>query len=153
MADDSSRRALQNAFSLIYGLALPSPIYAQHAFSEKLRRENRDLPKVHTIVKNRLTQYMGAASAYSAVLSTIDSHVADLLRDHPGLFAFNSVAETFCEMRDFGTTGVVAFACGMSFEDLEPKRHTISGKRVRVKEDYRIDAINAINLLRDRIDL
>ena len=28
MADDSSRRAVQNALSLVYGLRLPSPIYA-----------------------------------------------------------------------------------------------------------------------------
>jgi len=33
MADDSSRRAIQNAFSLIYGLKLPSEIYAQYAFA------------------------------------------------------------------------------------------------------------------------
>ena len=36
MADDSSRRAIQNAFSLIYGLKLPSEIYSKYAFAEKL---------------------------------------------------------------------------------------------------------------------
>ena len=33
MADDSSRRAIQNAFSLVYGLKLPSDIYAKYAFA------------------------------------------------------------------------------------------------------------------------
>lgn len=33
MADDSSRRAIQNAFSLIYGLKLPSEIYSKYAFA------------------------------------------------------------------------------------------------------------------------
>ena len=37
MADDSSRRAIQNAFSLIYGLKLPSEIYSKYAFAEKLK--------------------------------------------------------------------------------------------------------------------
>jgi cellulose biosynthesis protein BcsQ len=151
MADDSSRRALQNAFSLVYGLALPSPIYAQHAFSEKLSRGGRSLPRVHTIVKNRLTQYMGPASAYSAVLSSIDKHVEGLLRDHPELFDFDSVDDAFCEMRDFGTTGVVAFAKGISFEDLGAGRHSISGRRVQVKEEYKDDAVKAVNFLCGRI--
>ncbi len=69
MADDSSRRAVQNALSLVYGLSLPSPIYATYAFSTKLEAEKRKLPQVHMIVKNRLTQYMGPASAYFAVPS------------------------------------------------------------------------------------
>ena len=37
MADDSSRRAIQNAFSLVYGLKLPSEIYSKYAFAEKLK--------------------------------------------------------------------------------------------------------------------
>ena len=37
MADDSSRRAIQNAFSLVYGLKLPSDIYATYAFATRLR--------------------------------------------------------------------------------------------------------------------
>ncbi|MEL4379146.1 ParA family protein [Shewanella algae] len=151
MADDSSRRALQNAFSLIYGLHLPSPIYAQHSFSEKLTREGRTLPKVHTVVKNRLTQYMGPASAYSAVLATIDSQVEALLVSNPEYFAFNNVEDGVSEMRDFGTTGVVAFARGMSFIDLTAGRHNISGRRVQVKEEYRINSVTAISQLVARI--
>ena len=53
MADDSSRRAIQNAFSLIYGLKLPSEIYTKYAFAQKLKDEGRQLPKVHMILKNR----------------------------------------------------------------------------------------------------
>jgi cellulose biosynthesis protein BcsQ len=51
MADDSSRRAVQNALSLVYGLSLPSPIYATYAFNTKLARANRPLPQVHLIAK------------------------------------------------------------------------------------------------------
>lgn len=36
MADDSSRRAIQNAFSLMFGLKLPSEIYAAYMFASKL---------------------------------------------------------------------------------------------------------------------
>lgn len=73
MADDSSRRAIQNVFSLVYGLKLPSEIYSKYAFAEKLKEVDMPLPKVYMILKNRLTQYMGAASAYATVLQEIDN--------------------------------------------------------------------------------
>ena len=151
MADDSSRRALQNAFSLIYGLHLPSPIYSQHSFASKLKAEKRDLPKVHLIVKNRLTQYMGPASAYSAVLASIDTQLQSLLDNNPDIFTFNSIKKGILDMRDFGTTGVVAFSKGQSFSDLSAGRHNISGRRVQVKEDYRKDAVKAVRRLAKRL--
>jgi cellulose biosynthesis protein BcsQ len=83
MADDSSRRAVQNALSLVYGLSLPSPIYATYAFSTKLEAAGRKLPQVHLIVKNRLTQYMGPASAYYAVLQAVDNDLKTLLKSNP----------------------------------------------------------------------
>lgn len=93
MADDSSRRAVQNAFSLVYGLKLPSPIYAEYAFATRLGEAGAELPKVHAIAKNRLTQYMGPASAYGAVLKSIDQDVQGLLRSHPEHFTFTSMKE------------------------------------------------------------
>ena len=147
MADDSSRRALQNAFSLIYGLHLPSPIYSKHSFASKLKLENRSLPKVHLIIKNRLTQYMGPASAYSAVLASIDTQIKDLLSNHSDIFTFSKAKKGIVDIRDFGTTGVVAFSKGQSFSKLNQGRHNISGRRVQVKEEYRIEAEKAINFL------
>lgn len=147
MADDSSRRALQNVFSLVYGFHLPSPIYAQHSFSSKLIEAKRKLPNVRLIVKNRLTQYMGPASAYDAVLQSIDKQLEDLLRDRPDIFDCSNVKECVVDMRDFGTTGVVAFARGQSFDSLQSGRHNISGRRVQVKDAYRIDAVKAVNRL------
>lgn len=147
MADDSSRRALQNAFSLVYGLHLPSQIYAQHSFASKLTAGNRSLPKVHLIIKNRLTQYMGPASAYSAVLSTIDTQLGELLGANPEIFNFNNIQDGILEIRDFQTTGVVAFAMGQSFNRLTSGRHDICGRRVRVKDDYREQSVTAISNL------
>jgi cellulose biosynthesis protein BcsQ len=58
MADDSSRRAVQNVFSLVYGIKLPSEIYTKFAFAHKLKEKERVLPKIKLILKNRITQYM-----------------------------------------------------------------------------------------------
>ena len=145
MADDSSRRAIQNAFSLIYGLKLPSDIYASYAFATKLHQANRPLPKVHLLVKNRLTQYMGPASAYEAVLQQIRHDVQSLINENPNIFTTNNIQECFVDIRDFQTAGVVAFARGLPFSKLSSGKQTVNGHRVQVKEEYRQNCIEAID--------
>jgi cellulose biosynthesis protein BcsQ len=147
MADDSSRRAIQNAFSLIYGLKLPSEIYASYAFATKLNQASRPLPKVHLIAKNRITQYMGSASAYAAVLNSIQTDIQTLLKTNPEIFTFQTIAKGFVEIRDFQTTGVVAFAKGLPFSQLPVGKQTINGHRVQVKQDYLTNSINSMNTL------
>ncbi len=147
MADDSSRRAVQNALSLVFGLRLPSPIYATYAFHTKLLAAGRTLPKVHLIVKNRITQYMGPASAYRAVLSEIDRNIESLLQSSPDHFSFNVAREGTVEIRDFQTTGVVAHAKGCPIFRLRAGKQEIGGHRVDVKEDYRVNCQDAIDHL------
>jgi cellulose biosynthesis protein BcsQ len=151
MADDSSRRAVQNALSLIYGLRLPSEIYTTYAFNTKLEKANRTLPKVHLIAKNRITQYMGPASAYAAVLSEIEAEIAFLCKSHPKLFTFKNISDGTCEIRDFQTTGVVAFAKGAPFSRLSAGKQDIGGHRVQVKEEYRRDCLKHITELAGKL--
>lgn len=147
MADDSSRRAIQNAFSLVFGLKLPSEIYSAYAFATKLKEAGRPLPKVHLIVKNRITQYMGAASAYAAVLHEIEMDVEKLIKSNPEIFSFDKIAKGFVEIRDFQTTGVVAFAKGLPFSHVQTGKQTINGHRVQVKDEYLANAKKAIKAL------
>lgn len=144
MADDSSRRAIQNAFSLIYGLKLPSEIYSKYAFAEKLKEVNAPLPKIYMVLKNRLTQYMGAASAYAVVLSAIDKDILSLMETHSSIFSFLSLKEGIIDIRDFQTTGVVSVARGCPFHILKAGRLDLMGKRVAVKEDYGQNCIDDI---------
>jgi len=144
MADDSSRRAIQNAFSLIYGLKLPSEIYTRYAFAEKLKEAKRPLPKVHMIMKNRITQYMGPASAYATVLAAIDNDVKKLLENHPHIFSFATIDEGVINIRDFQTTGVVAHARGCPLYFLNSGRLDVLGQRVSVKEEYRQNCVQNI---------
>lgn len=147
MADDSSRRAIQNAFSLIFGLKLPSEIYASYAFATKLKNASRSLPKVHLIAKNRITQYMGSASAYAAVLAAIQNEIQTLLKTHPEIFSFNSIETGFVDIRDFQTTGVVAFAKGLPFSKLQAGKQTVNGHRVQVKQEYLTNSIDSMETL------
>lgn len=144
MADDSSRRAIQNAFSLIYGLKLPSDIYLAYAFATKLRNAERTLPKVHLIVKNRLPQYIGPWSAYASVLRSIDRDVEQLLSTNPEIFDFTTTAAGMVNIRDFQTTGVVAFARGCPFYELRSGRLEVEGQRIQVNEPYRLACVAAV---------
>jgi cellulose biosynthesis protein BcsQ len=147
MADDSSRRAIQNAFSLIFGLKLPSDIYSSYAFATRLRDAGRGLPQVHIIAKNRLTQYMGPSSAYAAVLRSIDVDVSRLLRSNPEIFTFKKIGGGMVAIRDFQTTGVVAFARGCPFYELASGRRDVMGQRIQVDEKQRQLAVDAIEQL------
>lgn len=151
MADDSSRRAIQNAFSLIYGLRLPSPVYATYAFSTRLLEANRELPKVHIIAKNRLTQYMGPASAYSAVLKSIDTDVEALMGSQREMFSVGTAGEAIVDIRDFQTAGVVAHARGCPFYAQSPGRIDILGRRIQVNRDSLDNCVDAIDELVDEL--
>lgn len=147
MADDSSRRAIQNAFSLIYGLKLPSDIYSKYAFATKLTDARRTLPKVHLIARNRITQYMGEASAYAAVLESIDEDIQELVKSNPSIFTFRTTSGGVVSIRDFQTTGVVAFARGCPFYSMPTGRLDIGGLRVRVDPGYKQHCIDAVDSL------
>lgn len=144
MADDSSRRALRNIFSLVYGLNLPSTIYSQYAFNTKLSAANKPLPKIHLVVKNRLTQYMGPASAYASVLNSIDSDLNSILATNPQHFTFNNLSDGIVDVRDFQTTGVVAFAEATPFSKLRVGAHDIFGNNTQVNRPYLDNCIDAI---------
>jgi cellulose biosynthesis protein BcsQ len=151
MADDSSRRAIQNAFSLIYGLKLPSEIYSAYAFARKLQEAGRPLPKVHVIAKNRITQYMGEASAYAAVLEKIEEDVKALVKSNADMFTFKTVKSGMVSIRDFQTTGVVAFARGCPFYSMPTGRLDVGGLRIRVDPSYLKNCVDAIDTLVDKL--
>jgi len=145
MADDSSRRALNNIFSLVYGLNLPAPIYNQYAFNTKIMTAGKQLPKIHLVVKNRLTQYMGPASAYASVLTSIDNDLNAILLANPQHFTFGNITNGLVDVRDFQTTGVVAFAKASPFSRLNAGNHNIFGNNTQVQQEYLTNCINAIN--------
>lgn len=144
MADDSSRRALQNVFSLVYGIRMPSEIYQEHSFSTKMKNAGRVLPKIHLIIKNRLTQYMLVASAYHSVLSSIDAEVNKVMENNSGLFTFQNTSDGIKEVRDFQTTGVVAFAEAKPFTRVKSGKHRIFERETNIRADYLENCIEAM---------
>ncbi len=152
MADDSSRRAVQNAFSLIHGLMLPSPIYADHNFASRLKDEGRSLPTTKLVVRNRITQYMGEASGYAAVLRSIEDDLETLIGIQPEIFEFSSVEDGMVSVRDFGTTGVVASARGCPIGRLTSGKKDIRGREVTINDEQLLKAVVAVTKLVDLLD-
>lgn len=133
-ADDSSRRGIQNAMSLIFGIKLPSEIYAQHNFHTRMKSGGLPLPKIHLIVKNRLTQYIRTAKGYAAVLDGITSDIKEILKDNPDFFTFDKARDGTFEVKDFQTAGVVAFARGTPFVSLKSGTLSVANQRVQVNK-------------------
>ncbi|MFD1787591.1 ParA family protein [Sphingomonas floccifaciens] len=134
-ADDSSRRGIQNAMSLIFGIKLPSEIYAQHNFHTRMTDGKLPLPKIHLIVKNRLTQYIKVAKGYAAVLDGISNDVKSILSSYPAFFTFSKVKDGIKEIKDFQTSGVVAFARGAPFVSMVSGTLSVASQRVKVNKD------------------
>ena len=134
-ADDSSRRGIQNALSLIFGIRLPSDIYAQHNFHTRMLNGKIPLPKIHLIAKNRLTQYVRVAKGYAAVLDGITSDIGEIIKTYPDFFTFQEVEDGLVDIKDFQTAGVVAFARGTPFVSLHSGTLSVASQRVQVNRD------------------
>lgn len=134
-ADDSSRRGIQNALSLIYGMKLPSEIYAQHNFHTRMSSAKMKLPKIHLIAKNRLTQYVRTAKGYAAVLDGIRNDLNAVHKSNPDFFTFKKTSDGMLEIRDFQTAGVVAFARGTPFSTMKAGTLSVATQRVQVNKD------------------
>lgn len=145
MADDSSRRALRNIFTLVHGLQLPASIYDQSSFSRRLKTAGRNIPQVHLVIKNRITQFMGPASAYKIVLESIDEDLKNVMAASPLTFTFTNITNGVCEVRDFHTTGTISFALGRPFYHLNAGRHFIRDGETQAKQEYLDDCRNVIN--------
>jgi hypothetical protein len=94
---------------------------------------------------------MGSASAYAAVLAAIQADIESLLKTNPDIFSFASAKAGFVEIRDFQTTGVVAFAKGLPFSKLQAGKQSINGHRVQVKQEYLTNSIQSMESLVDHL--
>ena len=90
---------------------------------------------------------MGPASAYAAVLKSIEKDIAALVEVHPKLFTVKSLAEGVVSIRDFQTTGVVAFAKGCPFYSMPTGKLDIGGRRVQVNATNKDNCVEAIDRL------
>jgi hypothetical protein len=85
------------------------------------------------------------------VLDSIDDDVISLLKSNPSLFTFKKCKDGVVEVRDFQTTGVVAFARGAPFYCMPTGKLDIGGHRVGVKRLHRIHRWACSNALAEPV--
>lgn len=135
-ADDSSRRAIENVVALLHGIGDPSTAaYSKISFGQRSNQEGLNIPKLHTFVNNRVTQYRGSASnAFRAVSKTIKATMAQIHDKHRNIFANPSEdpSESFIEVPDYHSACIVAANTGTPLHKLTAGPKYIVGERIQI---------------------
>ncbi len=141
-ADSSSVRALHNVLALVYGIN-PNANNLNYSFYTKVvNSPNIQLPRINSIVRNRLTQYMRRpASAYRAVLDSLSTLSNSLRQQYGNYFCPNF---NIIDIRDFNTVGQIAYAEAKRFADINAGRHIIGGRPIQANQQYISDCHNTI---------
>lgn len=74
-----------------------------------------------------------------------------MLKSHPEKFTFSEFDEGIVHIRDFQTTGVVAYARGCPFYDLPSGRARRHGQRIQGNEPYRVQCVAAVEDLVEKL--
>lgn len=138
-ADDSSRRAIENLFSLVYGIGdEKTSMYSRISFSSKARSEGVNIPKVHTFVNNRVTQYEGKPSAaFRAASTRVKETVNRIFNKNKSLFDSYAISHDtdFLEIPDYHSASIVSTLTGMPVHRLRPGPREINGERIQLNKD------------------
>ncbi len=140
-ADDSSRVAANAMFILLHGQNPPHPIYGSWTYAVRSQQHAIEIPKIHVIIGNRLTQYEGAAAAFSALSDATADALFAAFTSHPTFFSeppqpIGSVGEFRDQysvpLRDFNTAGVVSAHLGKPLSAMSQGYYPVHGTEVKV---------------------
>ena len=143
-ADDSSRVATNALFILLHGQTPPHPIYGAWTYASNATKYNLSIPQIHAVVGNRLTQHLGAATAFSALSDATANTLYQAYQANPVRFTHRKyLASTLEEfrssftvaLRDFNTAGVVSAHLGLPLSRLTGGHYYIHGDRVQINND------------------
>jgi hypothetical protein len=155
-ADDSSRVAANALFILLHGQHPPHPIYGAWTFAVRAASFGMVVPKIHTIVGNRLTQYEGAASAFAALSDATADALFRQYQAAPHFFTARMArAKNLQEfrdlysvaLRDFNTAGVVAGHLGRPLSQLTGGYYNVHGHSIQIKDARVVECQSAVDSL------
>ncbi|MCB8837911.1 ParA family protein [Aurantimonas sp. VKM B-3413] len=137
-ADDSSRRAIENVFALLYGVGEGKiSAYAKISFAEKAIDFGVSLPRIHTIVNNRVSFYEGKPSkAYLAANKRVQDTVDKIygLNQKPFFDKKLRPSGQFVEVRDYHSAAIVSTLTGTPLHRLRPGPKNVKGERVQLNK-------------------
>lgn len=155
-ADDSSRVATNALFILLHGQTPPHPIYGSWTYAAKATSHGMVVPQVHVIVGNRLTQYDGAAGAFSALSDATADTLFQAYRHTPAHFSSRGPGarnigdfrnKYSVALRDFNTAGVVSAHLGIPLSKLSGGHHLIHGHSIQINSGRVTECLRAVDSL------
>jgi cellulose biosynthesis protein BcsQ len=159
-ADDSSRVATSAMFILLHGQTPPHPVYGSWTYAAQAQKHTLNVPEIHVVVGNRLTQYEGAATAFKALSDATADTLFAAYKKHPDYFTSTAVPKSVEEfrkayavaLRDFNTAGVVAAHLGRPLSKMEQGYYPVHGTNVKVNADRVKECSEALDELVQFID-
>ena len=145
-ADDSSRRAVENVVTLLYGFTEAADVapYTKISFAKKAKEEGVPVPTLHTFVSNRVTKYEGQPSkAFAAMIKAMKTTIDDIHKKHREVFSFPSVkpSSKFLFVPDYHSASIIAASTGTPLHKLTAGPKEFGGERVQINptplKDYR----------------
>lgn len=145
-ADDSSRRAVENVVTLLYGFTEAADVapYTKISFAKKAKEENVPVPTLHTFVSNRVTKYEGAPSkAFAAMIKAMKTTIDKIHEKHRNVFSSPTAkpSRQFLFVPDYHSASIIAASTGTPLHKLTAGPKDFGGERVQINpsplKDYR----------------
>lgn len=153
-ADDSSRRAVENVVTLLYGFteAADAAPYTKISFAKKAKEEGVSVPTLHTFVSNRVTKYEGKPSkAFNAMIKAMKATIDTIHVRHRAVFSSpnDKPSNTFLFVPDYHSASIIAGSTGTPLHKLTAGPKEFGGERVQINpgplEAYREKLIEIVN--------
>lgn len=153
-ADDSSRTAANAMLILLHGTNPPHPVYGSWTFAAMAQKHKTNIPKIHLIIGNRLTQYSGAAKAFKALSDATSQALFQIYQSHPDYFTtrntqINSINDFKTQysiaLRDFNTAGIVTAHLGRLLSNMTESVYSVHGTNVQIDRGRINDCREAID--------
>jgi len=132
-SDGSSARAIDNVGSLLYGLNVNSS-YGEVEFKAKADKFKMALPRIHSVLLNRSTQYNKKASkAFGAMFQEIQKRTRRLQKADPSRFVTGKI--NFQEVPDNHSVAIVCSHNGRPLYAISPGHYKVHDTNPQVNDE------------------
>lgn len=138
-ADDSSRRAVENIVTLLYGFTEAADVapYTKISFAKKAKEEGVPVPVLHTFVSNRVTKYEGKPSkAFAAMIKAMKATIDAIYDKHREVFSDTKTkpSKGFLFVPDYHSASIVSASTGTPLHKLTAGPKEFGGERVQINQ-------------------
>lgn len=153
-ADDSSKTAASAMVALLHGTNPPHPIYGSWTYAKMAEEQGIEVPKIHLLIGNRLTQFKGSARAFKALSDATSTSLYKIYEMHPEYFVEGTETidskEKFIEyyskpLRDFNSAGVVCAHLGRLLSSMKQGYYPVYSESAKVNAEKIKECKNAID--------